>query len=260
MRKFCLGVILIALAMNLSAQKISNKVIPSGGGILTSNAHQISFTIGETLIPTLSASGFMITQGFQQPGDAIDLSLQNPASLESLNASIDRGTAKLKWETNSTAKTGSYILERLNNESGIYETIDTRPINSLKTTLTEYDFSDSDPQDGDNFYRIKQSVPKQVARISEVRKLNFSAVEIVTVFPNPTVNEVNLDLSAYLGRGASISIFNYGGQLMLQQKIVEIGNQPIKILLDRIETGQYQIRIKVNDKRSLIVKPLMISK
>ncbi len=261
MRKFCLGIVLIAFAMTLSAQNISNKVMPSVGGTLSSRTNQITFTIGETLIPTLTASGHMLTQGFQQPDDLSSLSLQNPSASESLVAFVDKGTAKVVWGTATpSTKTGSFVLERLNNETNIYEAIETRPFNATKALLSQYDFTDNDPQDGDNIYRIKQVVPQQVARVSESRKLNFSGVEIVTLFPNPTIESVNLDLSSYAGRDANISIYSYAGQLMLQQKIEKIGNQPYKILLDRIETGQYQVRIKVTDKKSLIVKPLMISK
>jgi hypothetical protein len=257
MRKFCLGVVILASAMTLSAQKISNKVIPSGGGTLSSRTHQITFTIGETMVPTITASGKMISQGFQQP-TVTDLSLQNPSTMESLVAYVEKGTAKLVWGTTPTAKSGDFVLERLNNETNTYEPVDSRPFNESKAT--EYDFTDFDPQDGDNVYRVKQVVPQQVARVSEVRKLTFDAVDIVNLFPNPAIDEVNLDLSSYLGRKADISIFSYSGQLMLQQKVDKIGSQPVKLLLDRIETGQYQIRIKVLDKKSLIVKPLMISK
>lgn len=261
MRKFCLGIMSIAFAMTLSAQNISNKVMPSVGGTLTSNAYQITFTIGETLIPTLTSSGNIITQGFQQPDETRNMSLQNPSASESLVAYVEKGTAKVLWGVPTPAlKTGSYVLERLNNETNIYETIETRPFNPTKATLSEYDFTDNDPQDGENIYRVKQIIPKEVARVSDVRKLNFNGVETVTLFPNPAVESVNLDLSSYLGKGADVSIFSYSGQLMRQQKIEKIGDQPVKILLDRIETGQYQIRIKVDAKKSLIVKPLMISK
>ena len=260
MRKFCLGIVGMAFAMTLFAQKISNKVICSVGGVMTSSTHQITYTIGETVIKTLSASGQILTQGFQQPVANSGLSLQNPSSSESLVAYIDHGVAKIVWGATPTAKTGNFVLQRLNNESKIYETIDTRPFNSSKTALSEYDFTDNDPQDGDNIYRIKQVVVQEVARFSDVRKLNFNAVDIVTLFPNPTIESVNLDLSSYMGKGADISIFSYSGQLMLQQQIEKISDQPIKILLNHIETGRYQIRIKVDDKKNFIVKPLMISK
>lgn len=56
--------------MTISAQTISRKVIGSAGGTLTSAAGQINYSIGETMIASLSAGGNMITQGFEQPGES----------------------------------------------------------------------------------------------------------------------------------------------------------------------------------------------
>ena len=56
--------------MTVSAQTISRKVIASAGGTLTSGAGQINYSIGETMIASLSAGGNMITQGFEQPAES----------------------------------------------------------------------------------------------------------------------------------------------------------------------------------------------
>ena len=257
MRKFYLALALFALAITLSAQK----VIPSLGGVSSSNSGQmqITFTMGESFIPTLTAGQNMITQGFQQPDNTLYLSLQSSTS-DKLEAYSEKGIARVVWETTPATETGSFALERLNNETGNYETIETRPIGATKATLSKYDFTDNDPQDGDNVYRIKQIVPNQLPSISESRKLNFNGTEIVTLFPNPAVASVNLDLSFYAGKKADVSIFSYSGQLVLQQKIEKIGDQPMKILLNTIEAGQYQMRVKVGDKKTAIVKPLVVIK
>jgi hypothetical protein len=54
-----------------TAQTIARNTLPSAGGILTGGSNQITFTIGQTVIPTLTAGSNMITQGFQQPGEQI---------------------------------------------------------------------------------------------------------------------------------------------------------------------------------------------
>jgi hypothetical protein len=255
MRKYYLVLASCVFAISLSAQK----VIPSLGGISSSNTSQmqITFTMGESFVPTLTAGENMITQGFQQPDNTLYLSLQRSNS-DKLEAYAEKGTAKVVWETIPTIETTAFALERLNNETGIFETLETRQVNALKATLFKHDFTDIDPQDGDNIYRIKQIVPNQLSSISENRKLNFNGAEKVTLFPNPAVAFVNLDLSSYVGKDAIVSIFSYSGQLVLQQKIDKINELPVKILLNTIETGQYQMRIKVTDKKSSIVKPLII--
>lgn len=48
------------------AQSIDRHVIASGGSFITTGTASISFTIGETAIQYLSASGASLSQGFQQ--------------------------------------------------------------------------------------------------------------------------------------------------------------------------------------------------
>lgn len=53
------------------AQSIARNAVTSAGGTLTGGSNQITFSIGQTAITTLTAGGNMITQGFQQPGEQI---------------------------------------------------------------------------------------------------------------------------------------------------------------------------------------------
>lgn len=55
-------------------QSLSPKVIATGGGYQTSVNASLSFTIGESVTQTLTASNNMLTQGFQQP---LELNLLN---------------------------------------------------------------------------------------------------------------------------------------------------------------------------------------
>jgi hypothetical protein len=58
-----MGIIGYSLTM---AQGIDRHVIASGGGTVATPSAQVSFTIGETAIQYLSASGASLSQGFQQ--------------------------------------------------------------------------------------------------------------------------------------------------------------------------------------------------
>lgn len=59
------------LAGTAHAQSIQRSVRSSAGGTLAGAGSQLTFTIGETVIPTLAAGGNMLTQGFQQPGELL---------------------------------------------------------------------------------------------------------------------------------------------------------------------------------------------
>ena len=46
-------------------------MVSNAGGTLTGGNSQITFNIGETVIPTFSAGSSVLTQGFEQPGEAL---------------------------------------------------------------------------------------------------------------------------------------------------------------------------------------------
>ena len=55
---------------NLNAQSLSPSVIASTGGFSSNSNYSVSYTVGEmTMVQTFSASGNILTQGFQQPND-----------------------------------------------------------------------------------------------------------------------------------------------------------------------------------------------
>jgi Secretion system C-terminal sorting domain len=254
MRKIGFWAVFLIAALDVSAQSISNKVLPSGGGSSTKGNVQLSFTIGETMIPTLSTGKNIITQGFQQPGEDNSTSLRSYLELSTFDAYPEYRTAKLLFMTNTGFKTDYLVLERLNNETGEYDALEYR--NSIANTdeLTQYSFNDNSPQDDDNFYRIKSIRVQGDSVFTEVKKLNFDKSGIISVFPNPATEFLMLDLSTHLGKDATISIFNEMGQAMYQQKVESIGKGLVRVPLDAMDSGNYQINIAVKGKRNFIKK------
>ena len=63
---------LIGISGICQAQSIPRKSVSSAGGTLTGGSNMITFNIGETVIPSLSGGGNIITQGFEQPGEQIN--------------------------------------------------------------------------------------------------------------------------------------------------------------------------------------------
>ena len=68
-------ILFMALIMSqwsfVNSQTISRQSISSAGSTLMGGSNMLTFNIGETVIPTLSAGGTMVTQGFEQPGEQI---------------------------------------------------------------------------------------------------------------------------------------------------------------------------------------------
>ena len=66
MRKTLLTIILVSFATLSFSQQVSRYVVASGGNYSTASGISVSSTIGEPMVNTLTATGFILTQGFQQ--------------------------------------------------------------------------------------------------------------------------------------------------------------------------------------------------
>ncbi len=84
------------------------------------------------------------------------------------------------------------------------------------------------------------------------------ATEDFSVFPNPAKDEIQLDLSDYLGQEVEVLILNQLGQPILQRKLQEVGNNMESIDLNNWNSGTYHIRLITNQgqhsKKFMIIK------
>ena len=67
MKKLLLTITAVAFATFSFSQQVSRYVVASGGNYSSSGSISVSSTIGEPMVNTLTATGFILTQGFQQP-------------------------------------------------------------------------------------------------------------------------------------------------------------------------------------------------
>lgn len=69
-------ILLLFSWVNGFSQQLSHQVLVPAAGLSTSSAISYSQTIGETATEIISNSGFVFTQGFQQP--TVKISVENP--------------------------------------------------------------------------------------------------------------------------------------------------------------------------------------
>lgn len=102
---------ILILVGNSNAQSISRKLVSNAGGTLTGGNSQITFSIGETVISSLSADA-MITQGFEQPGEQVRTG--------SVNASICAGSSFDLPYTATDIGGGNTFTAQLSNATGSF--------------------------------------------------------------------------------------------------------------------------------------------
>jgi hypothetical protein len=67
MKKLLFTIIAVVFATFSFSQQISHHVVASGGNYSTASGISVSSTIGEPMVNTFTTTGFILTQGFQQP-------------------------------------------------------------------------------------------------------------------------------------------------------------------------------------------------
>jgi hypothetical protein len=123
-------------------------------------------------------------------------------------------TVELKWATASENNTEVFVVERSVNGAE-FENIGEVAAVGFSTLRNDYDFTDSKPNAGFNYYRLKVIDFDNSATYSNVIAINFEKAASVNVYPNPVLAEriVNIDAPFTVEK---LSIVNALGQTMMQ--------------------------------------------
>lgn len=118
---------------------------------------------------------------------AVESATVLPLSLLSFTGIKTTTSVVLQWEITNEENTESYIVERSADGKSF------KPIGRIVATCrgcdqnTTYDFTDSHPLNGNNYYRLQlQDIDRQ-SSYSNVVKINFVEQQNMVLSPNPTI-------------------------------------------------------------------------
>lgn len=86
--------------------------------------------------------------------------------------------------------------------------------------------------------------PKTQTKVKD-RSVDVDATK-VTVFPNPSSEELNVSLKGYDGTKAVVDIFNIKGERMTTRIIKELNSEAINFDVRTFESGTYTVSIKLD--------------
>lgn len=78
MKKIIFGILLLGFS-NADSQSLDRSVVSSGGSYTQATGINLSATVGEVAVTTLTGASSILTQGFQQP-DGLFVGIVNPVS------------------------------------------------------------------------------------------------------------------------------------------------------------------------------------
>lgn len=124
----------------------------------------------------------------------------------------------------------------------------------------QYEMVDLKPAFGENFYRLKVNQLDGTYFYSNIRRVNFEIdFDEVVVFPNPTKDNIYIDIRDFAGKSGIVEIYNNLGQKMMERNYQSFPSIPAEFDVSGFTNGFYTISIKVeNHKR--FTKKFIVSK
>ena len=171
----------------------------------------------------------------------------------------DARTTKLQWITNTDYKNDYFVIEH--SQDGVqFETLLDAASTSDSEAPSYYQEIDVAPTYGENFYRLKQIFHDGSFVYSNVAQLNFEIdLNGFAIFPNPTTNDLFVNLKEFAGKAGIIEVYNALGQPLYEQEINSIPTYPIHLDTKAYKAGFYSITIKI-EGRPRMTKIFVVSK
>ena len=174
--------------------------------------------------------------------------LQNTKVL-TLTAASEANRTRIEWINNTGAVNDFFQVEKMNSSTGAFEKIGA--VTSKSTyALENYVSYDMNPTVGDNFYRIAAFYRDGSNNYSEVEKVIFAGLAgNISVYPNPTDEVLNIDLTRYKGASVDVFMYNSIGQIAHAQRIENLLDGILQVDISDKQVGNYCLRIVSKGKR-----------
>lgn len=169
-------------------------------------------------------------------------------------------TNELYWTTASETDSYEFIIERSANGFE-FETIGTLPGAGNSNTLKDYKFTDVNPLNGINYYRLKQNDSKGPA-FSSVIAIENNVKSVAKVSPNPSrASETKINLVSNYTTSFSIKITDCFGRVVANFNATVEENIGKTFFVNDFVTltnGIYALNIYDIDNKSILSEKLLI--
>ncbi|ACT93167.1 choice-of-anchor E domain-containing protein [Dyadobacter fermentans] len=158
-----------------------------------------------------------------------------PVTLVSFNAKKRENVSELEWKTTAEINSDRFEIER-SIQGGDWEKIGTVAAAKQSSVLSSYSFTDSEPLNGQNLYRLKMIDSDETFAYSRIVNLTFKNKSELIVYPNPASERITVK-SEEQNDVSKIEIYNRLGVLETQS---EDGNS---INVQKLINGIYSIKV-----------------
>ena len=179
-----------------------------------------------------------------------------PIVLEDFNAEIINNAIQLNWSTSSELNTLQFVLEKRNSSGEFYAIGNVNAAGN--STITQfYQFTDDEHFSSTVYYRLKIINTDNSFEYSKkvvVNALTASALQNITIYPNPVVEELNIQANFAKSEIKTLEILNTIGQ-KINTQLRDLSSQDNNLLIDisNIPSGYYLLRASLINGNTIII-------
>jgi hypothetical protein len=230
---FCL---LVFITQKSGAQ--SSVVVAGANG--TGSGGSISYSVGQIDFASLSNT---TNAGVQQAYIVMTL----PVQWLGFTATKQGAEVLLQWETSNELNSSHFVVQRSLN-GNMFDSIGMVAATGRDNTTTKYSLRDKKPNNGINYYRVKQVDRDGRFVYSAIATINFVSNLSITCYPNPTSTSLNIRIGTSYVKGYSYRLIDMNGRVL---KSSSISNQHTTIAMQSLNPSSYILEIS-NGKGELM--------
>lgn len=175
----------------------------------------------------------------------------------------DDGDVELSWITTFEANSDRFEIER-SYDGSEWSTVGTVNAQGNSSTKVNYSFVDkvgNNANKKDLYYQLRQVDKDGRVHLSKmllVRVYNTRALKMVSVTPNPVVNDINVTIQLNESSFVVMKVFNTAGT-ELMRKTTKAGKGSFTTAIDNSSTlrpGLYLLEVTINSKERMVIKLL----
>ena len=201
----------------------------------------------------------LTTDGYYTIGTKDYMASPLPIELLSFDAIMNGKQVDINWTTATELNNDYYTIEK--SKDGInFETSSIVDAAGNSLSLINYKDIDANPFEGISYYRLKQTDFNGTFSYSKIVSVNYTLSDDgMSIFPNPTIGEININIKELEGKEVLVVIRDITGKECFSKVILSQENQQL-IAVDsehQLAPGTYIVTASSSNKKKkkkIIVK------
>jgi hypothetical protein len=163
-----------------------------------------------------------------------------PVTLTNFKVTATGNSNNLQWSTEQELNSDHFNVQRSSNGSN-FTSIGTVDAAGNATGSINYSFSDNNPINGNNFYRLQRVDMDGNTAYSKIIEVSSKQQHNISVYPNPMIDQLHIQIAGVAEAG-TLEIINAAGQTVSIHPVSNIAAATLSVA--NLQKGMYYLRIK----------------